>query len=268
MELLPGFEANESGLIVQFQDTSAGPADSIFWEFGDGGSTSLLPGQTYMHQYAQEDSFLVCLTTYGSAPNGDICTEQICQWVTPQLSCADISLQASFVSISTGADIDLTDQSDGPVDSVVWDMGNGDVVTGIQGGNYSYTYPQPDTYTVCETVYAFLSDTTCVDSQCITVVAEEEFDCASVGLSASFGYSISQSTYTFTDQSSGNINELYWNFGDGSGNFGQPGDSMDHTYPLAGTCQVCLTVRDFIEAEVICEDIWCQFITVKPREEE
>ena len=249
--LAAGFDWQVQGLSVQLQDTSIGNIDSIQWDLGDGNFLVLGPGQSYIHQYTQADSYEICLTIFGDLSPDSACSISTCQWVSVASSCDDFNLQSSFISVSTGVQVNLTDQSGGTIDSLVWEMGNGDVVQGVPGGSSSYTYPQPGTYTVCQKIFGFLPDSLCVDSQCITVIAKRAFDCDSAGLAADFSFNPQGLSYIFSDLSAGNADQVYWSYGDGSGAYDQPGDTSLHTYLTSGTYQVCLTLTDSLDEETI-----------------
>lgn len=68
--------------------------------------------------------------------------------------------------------------------------------------------------------------------------------------------SLQNNTVTFVDQSSGNITQWYWEFGDGQSAYGQ---NQVHTYSTPGTYNVCLTVTG---SDSLCFDTYCADVEV------
>jgi len=68
--------------------------------------------------------------------------------------------------------------------------------------------------------------------------------------------SLQNNTVTFVDQSTGNITQWYWEFGDGQSASGQ---NQVHTYSAPGTYTVCLTVTG---SDSLCFDTYCVDVEV------
>ena len=168
-----------------------------------------------------------------------------------------------MISVSNGPDVTVRDSSTGAVDSLVFDFGNGDIISGLPGQSYPYTYPQAGTYQLCLRVYGFGADTTCADSVCVMVLATEAFPCDEVGLTAAFSMSASRNVATFTDQSTGNIDELSWDFGDGTSLTSAAGVTLTHVYPGPSPYQVCLTAIDTLRSGDVCKSTDCRLLVIK-----
>ncbi|MFN5912542.1 MAG: PKD-like domain-containing protein, partial [Bacteroidota bacterium] len=163
-----GFEVSETqGCVVfdvTFTDTEALPGSTLFWDFGDGG-TSNQTGSVD-HQYSQDGCFDVTLTV--TSQNGCVSTltqnDFVCAFDVPF---------ADFVAVSD------TMPTDDPVFEFInnsvngytylWYFGDG---TTSVAENPIHTYPEePATYVI--TMYAF-NEVGCYDSTFYTVVVLEE----------------------------------------------------------------------------------------------
>ena len=214
-------------LPVQFMDTSSGPIDTYQWDFGDG-NTSTLPSPS--HTYTSAGDYTVSLTVTG--PGGS--DTEICQAC---ISVSDPAPVASFNASATSGTWDLEIQFDntstGPLTSLLWDFGDGGSST---RPNPIHTYTAPGVYTVTLTATGPGGSDTAVCQSCITVT-----DPAPV---ASFTPSTTSGTYdlpvTFTSTSTGPIDTLMWDFGDGATSSAL---SPTHIYQEAGTYTVTLTAE-------------------------
>ncbi len=119
-----------------------------------------------------------------------------------------------------------------PLDNFVLNFGDGHEYTGDDITTFAttHTYNTPGTYTVwaegytSESVHRFYEI-----PYGVTVNAE--------AVVASFTYEQTYNTIEFTDTSTGNVDEWYWDFGDGNHSYEQ---NPIHTYHTAGTYIVTL----------------------------
>ncbi len=212
-------------LTIQFSDLSTGPINIWAWDFGDGSTSNL---QNPEHVYTEAGSYNVTLTVIG--PGGtDSSSCASCITVT---SPAPV---ASFDVSQTSGDYDLpvtfTSTSTGPVDSYLWDFGDGSSST---EANPTHTYTEAGLYSVLLTVTGPGGANSALCNSCINVTHPVP--------QASFSTSTSGGEYdlpvTFTSTSTGTIDALTWNFGDGSTS---SESNPTHTYTEAGTYTVTLT---------------------------
>lgn len=219
-----------TGQTFNFTDLSTSNATitSWFWDFGDGNS-SLQQNPT--HTYANAGNYLVCLVVLDSCG-----ADSSCQTVT-----AGCPLPAAgFTSVTSGLTVAFSDASTGTPTTWFWDFGDGTTST-LQ--NPVHTYTTQGTFNVCLTVTnACGSNTFCngINTGCNTPIA-------------SFGF---QQTglldVDFTDQSTAFPTGWLWNFGDGNTS---TATNPTHTYTMAGTYTVCLTVTNSCGTNTTCQTI-------------
>ncbi|MDG2084966.1 MAG: PKD domain-containing protein, partial [Planctomycetota bacterium] len=212
-------------LTIQFSDLSTGPINIWAWDFGDGSTSNL---QNPEHVYTEAGSYNVTLTVIG--PGGtDSSSCASCITVT---SPAPV---ASFDVSQTSGDYDLpvtfTSTSTGPVDSYLWDFGDG---SSSAEENPTHTYTEAGLYSVLLTVTGPGGADSDLCNSCINVTHPVP--------QASFSTSTSGGEYdlpvTFTSTSTGTIDALTWDFGDGATSSAL---NPTHTYTEAGTYTVTLT---------------------------
>jgi PKD repeat protein len=209
---------------VDFTDLSTGPGLSWAWDFGDGSSTST--DQNPSHTYAAAGTYTVCLTATNACANSQSCqTITVCAPLTTNYSSSLNNLTASFVTLSTAT-------------SWAWDFGDGNTST---DQNPVHTYATAGTYTV-----GLIASNGCGEAdtlyQTITVCAP---------IAASYNWSVSDLTATFTDGSAGTA--WTWDFGDGNTSTDQ---NPVHTYAAPGSNTVCLIVSNTCgDADTVCETV-------------
>ena len=132
---------------VSFAVTNASLTNIVgwFWEFGDG-NTSNLANPT--HLYAQNGSYVVCVTVIGKSPRGEMCCMQVCDTIQ---ACGCSGAAPSFtwqqgrVGSTTFTNTSLANAN---VCGWIWDFGDGNTST---ANNPTHNYTLPGTYTVCLT---------------------------------------------------------------------------------------------------------------------
>jgi PKD repeat protein len=130
--------------------------------------------------------------------------------------------------------VSFTDQSDGAVQSWLWDFGDGETST---QQNPQHTYQAADTYTVTLTATGPGGSDTAVRSNYITVSPQPDPPVADFTPAPLTGEA--PLDVTFTDLSQGEIDTWTWSFGDGQGSNAQ---NPTHTYQTSGDYTVTLTV--------------------------
>jgi PKD repeat protein len=120
-----------------------------------------------------------------------------------------------------------------------WDFGDGSSST---EQNPSHMYTQRGTYTVTETVKNAYGTSTAIKRDYITIGMSPRPDFTANPTSGDVPLSVK-----FTDQTSGQVNTWYWDFGDGKASSEQ---NPTHTYWTAGVYNVILTVsNDYGQAD-------------------
>lgn len=130
---------------VTFNVTNASLTNIVgwFWEFGDG-NTSNLANPT--HLYAQNGSYVVCVTVIGKSPRGEMCCIQVCDTIQA-CGCSGAAPYFTWGPRGTNG-IGFTNLSlaTPAVCGWLWDFGDGNTSTVF---NASHQYAGPGTYTVC-----------------------------------------------------------------------------------------------------------------------
>lgn len=220
-------------------DFSAGadPAPNNFWDFGDGSGTSTLanPSYTYADTGYYQVMYVASATT-GSCTSYDtayfdvnlIYPEQFnAQFNIPPIDPCDgvDSLLVELAFTGTGAD------------SLIWNMGTGDIFYNLDSVDYYYT--SQGNYTITMTAF----DLSCGNSQSFT----ENFDYIT-------SFSLANATappdtsfcgpppYDLDFTAASSTPYHYWDFGDGSGSSTQTNPS--YTYVAPGTYNVMYVAID------------------------
>ncbi len=241
------YEANQQNpFLLHFTDFSEGDIETWTWDFGDGSSSS---EQNPSHIYNTSGVFQVCLTIENSL---DSCYNVFCEDVyVGQSDCeADFEWQAS---VENPLEINFTDLSNGDIAFWDWDFGDG-IFSEEQSPVHQYAVPGE------YWVSLFVADTLgiCFDEiSKLIYVYSDTMDCK-----AAFNYSLdtlnnTPNVYFFQDASEGNIEEWFWEFGDGQTSNEQ---YPQHTYEEGGTYEVCLNISSSPPNGGDCFDRTCQTI--------
>jgi PKD repeat protein len=217
------FSFQSSGLNVAFLDGSTGGPTSWAWSFGDGTSADT---QNPQHTYKAAGTYSVTLTVSNAAGSSSKTKLVTVSQGDPPV--VDFAFQAN------GFTVVFADQSTGSPTSWSWDFGDGG--TSSQK-NPSHTYAKAGTYAVVLTAANAAGSGSKTK---LVTVAEKKPPIAA------FCYQRNKLDVAFSDQSSQNPTQWQWNFGDcaspASCQVFNP--SPSHTYTLAGTYQVTLTVSN------------------------
>ncbi len=214
------------GLPVQFNDSSSVPVTGWYWDFGDGGSSTM---QNPQYTYGDTGTYMVYLIAYN---NGCADTSAIQNVVilppkavfTYSLSCTNY-YTVTFHDTSIGAD------------SIFWNFGDG-TMDSSNNINPVHIYPSRGPFTVTLTAYNY--STGCSNSVTATFTIAEPI--------ASFSVTNTTGCYPFTANffsTSQDASTLFWNFGD-------PSTTADtsiitnpsYTYNNPATYSVTLTITD------------------------
>ncbi|MEM7373722.1 MAG: LamG-like jellyroll fold domain-containing protein [Bacteroidota bacterium] len=177
-------------------------------------------------------------------------------FVDPCIHCDSLGLLSAFVPTVTATTVDISDQSSGTIDSLVWNMGDGSFMTTLPGDSIQHIYPNAGMYLICQTAYGSLPDSSiCVDSICQYIIIEET--CGTIGLAASFTAVSSNHTVSFQDFSTGPVSSLEWTLGDGTVLQTSGGTVFSYTYSLADTFEACLIANSMLADGRLCSDTTC-----------
>ena len=212
---------------VSFVDLSTGDPDTWYWDFGDGfTSTESDP----VHTYLTNGTYTVCLTVSNLAGSDTYCDD-----VT-----IDSYLAPTAYFIHSGDPIvTFTDLSTGGPTSWFWDFDDGFTST-LQ--NPIHTYTENGTYNVCLTATNGVgSSTTCQDVVISSYTAPVAY----------FSHT-GDPFVTFTDLSTNEPDEWFWDFGDG---ITSTLENPTHNFTENGTYEVCLTATNDIGSDTYCENI-------------
>ncbi|MBI3501887.1 MAG: PKD domain-containing protein [Bacteroidetes bacterium] len=214
------------GLPINFYDSSSVPVTGWYWNFGDGGNSTL---QNPTHTYADTGTYQVYLIAYN---NGCSDTSAIKNVVilppkaqfTYTLSCVNY-YTVGFTSTSEGAD------------SLVWNFGDG-TIDSSNTTNPVHTYGVRGPFTVTLTAYNYSSGCNNVYTASFTIAEP----IASFTVANTFGCYPFTANFTGTSQ---DANSVWWNFGD-------PSTIADtsiinnpaYTYTATGQYPVTLIITD------------------------
>jgi PKD repeat protein len=245
------------------------PTDSVFWNFGDGtSSTAVNP----VHVYTQPGTYNVCLRVKRMVPAGvPPCVSEICRVVVVQPQVQPCNLVANFVwrPDSTQANkIIFTNTSTGfqPGDSIRWTFGDG---TSAFDLNPVHIYQQPGTYTVCLRIKRFTPPgaAPCVSEICKVVIVQPQVQ--PCNLVANFVWrpdSTQANKIIFTNTSTGFQpgDSIRWTFGDGTSSFDL---NPIKVYQQPGTYTVCLRIKRNGNSATTppCVSEICKVVIVQPQ---
>jgi PKD repeat protein len=211
-------------LNVTFTNTSTGDFSTLFWEFGDGNTSSEI---NPVHNYSTSGIFTVSLTVAGlGGSDSEVKTGHISVF-----SPTEAQFSGSPTSGIAPLSVHFTNQSSGDYTSQSWIFGDG--ASSVLSSPI-HEYLTSGTYTVSLTIDGpgGLDQETKINY--ITV-----YDPVIADFSATPTSGIGPLEVTFTNLSTGDYDTLAWDFGDG-------GSSVEanpsHVYTAAGTYTVSLTV--------------------------
>lgn len=211
---------------VAFTNHSSGAIDSYSWDFGDGTSSDE-PAPT--HTYNEPGTYSPTLTVTGPGGHATLTHRDDIRVGYP----APIpNFTANPTRGLAPLSVTFTDASTGKVNACRWQPGDG---TSQSGCTLVHTYTAPGVYTVSLEAQGPDAAATKTESDLITVVAPAPIADFTSGPTAGEA----PLTVAFSNNSSGEITDYRWDFGDGTlSRAANPA----HTYNRAGDYDVSLTV--------------------------
>ncbi|WNJ18160.1 PKD domain-containing protein [Pontibacter sp. G13] len=235
-QVTAGFTANTvegcSPLTVQFAQQSTGGATTFLWNFGNGNTSNLAnPGVIYINPGTYTVTLIV---SDGNTSDTLVQTNYITVFADPQ---PDFTVnQTSGCAPLTVTFSDNTTIGDAPIDSYLWDFGDGNV---SNDPNPTHTYQFPGSFDITLVV----TDT----NGCSNSFIQNDLVTTTQAPNGSIAWSSPQSCqipYSVNFTSSVTPAGTYgyeWDFGDG-GTSTQP--NPGHTYTAAGIYTVSLIISD------------------------
>ena len=230
------------GLTAAFTDQSIGLPDTYLWDFGDG---TLSNEPNPVHTWVTTGTYLVCLNISDS---NTFCESTFCELVT-FVDSVQVCQAAFSYSLFHSPICEFTNLSTGQPDQVIWDFGDG---TTSNEYNPIHVWEFPGVYTVCLNIYN--SITQCGSTYCENILFGDTLP------SCHAAYTYEQTgdlTFAFTNNSTGMIDQVIWDFGDGSP-FSHEYNT-EHTWEQPGIYHVCMAI---ISNYTGCQDVMCLDITV------
>ncbi|MEZ4511563.1 MAG: PKD domain-containing protein [Chloroflexota bacterium] len=220
----------QAPLLVAFTDLSHNLPAAWSWDFGDGQtSTERHPTHTYL----EAGTYTVKLTASNTA-GSDVAEKVDYITVTPPPAPTAVFSANKQTGIAP-LTVTFTDLSENAPTSWAWDFGDGGTAS-VQ--NPVHTYNTPGVYTVVLEVANATGSDTATEIDYIEVVAPPP---PTAAFHANFVTGVAPLTVTFSDDSTGNPTDWFWNFGDG-GNATQ--QSPQHIYTTPGVYTVSLLVTN------------------------
>ena len=211
--------------VVTFTDLSSGVIDSWSWNFGDG---VLSTDQNPTHTYTAAGLYTVSLIVSGA--NGSD-TEIKADYITVNALAPISDFEATPLSGNAPLLVNFTSLSTGEIDSYFWEFGDGG---NSLEQNAVYQYLTPGNYTVSLTVTGVGGVDTESKTDYIEVLA---IDPPVVDFSANPTSGASPLLVTFTNLTTGDVDQYNWEFGDGDMS---EDENPVHTYLTVGNYSVSL----------------------------
>lgn len=244
VECKADFEAqiNPETLEVNLVNTSTGPIEKFYWDFGNGKFSTV---KSPSFAYPKPGEYVIGLTVIDSS---EVCLDHIVKEI--QVGEIDCSAGFEYYIESTTATAFFHNSIIGNYTQMLWIFGDGTYTT---EENPVHQFSAPGYYTVSLNTYNTEND--CMDYfETILLVGDEGMDCQ-----ADFIYQPEDlaNSIRFKDESFGNIQHHVWNFGDGN-----QSDEFDpiHEYPEPGYYLTCLTVWNNFGIP----NMQCKWIPVAP----
>ena len=228
------FTFNATNLAVAFNGSTSSDPDgtvaSYAWDFGDGTTGS---GAAPSHNYASDGSYTVKLTVADDKGATGVSSQS----VSVAANLAPVaSFATTLTNLSAAFDASGSSDQDGSIASYAWNFGDGQTGTGKTS---SHTFASAGTYQVKLTVTDNQGATGTITTA-VTVAAA-----ANQPPVAAFTGTVTNLAVAFDGGASsdpdGTVASWAWVYGDGTTG---TGTTSSHTYAVAGTYQVKLTVTD------------------------
>src|SRR4029453_13148770 len=215
--------SGNSPLTVNFSNTSTGSITGYAWDFGDGGTSTVVSPS---HSYAAAGMYTVSLTVTGPAGSD---TQTRSNYVTV----TDPGPLANFSGTPTNAKVPLTvaftNSSTGTITNYAWTFGDGGTSTAAAP---THAYSSSGMYTVSLTVTGPGGSNTKTQTKYIKVTPAAKFKGTPTAGPAPLAVD-------FADESIGTVTDYLWNFGDGTTS---TASNPSKIYSTPGVYTVTLTV--------------------------
>jgi PKD repeat protein len=229
------FDVFESNNIATFKNTSAGDADTYFWDFGDQ-STAVVKSPS--HTYSAAGYYFVSLTIYNKVSG---CFNTNFKKVTIGTAAPSVACRAkySYMADSLSKTVTFKDESFGNPISWQWSFSDSTSST-LQ--NPKHVFKNIGFYEVCLVIKSANGST---NTYCNVVGIGQS------GLAADFSYEKQGNLYfkneaiypvSFYGSSYGKPSKWKWAFGDA--NYDSLRINVTHNYANAGSYAACLTISD------------------------
>ncbi len=200
------------------------------WDFGDGYSAS---GASVAHTFATPDVYTIALTVTDDDGAIDGTTQTVTVLAPNQLPAA--SFTQNCVLLDCSFDATASSDADGTIANYLWNFGDGTTGT---GPTPSHSFAYTSNYNVSLTVTDDRLGTG-TTSHSVAVVGPNVAPTANAAVNCTLMTCAYSSTGSVDPD--GTIVSYAWNFGDGTS---ASTASASHTYAIAGTWPVTLTVTD------------------------
>ena len=210
-------------LSVDFSNTSSGDYDTIYWDFGDGSTSS---EENPNHIFSTKGNFTVTLTVAGSGG-----TDQKSNLITVY-NPVSANFSATPITGIAPLSVTFTNQSSGDYSSLLWDFGDGTTSALL---NPIHSYTEKGSYTVSLVATGPGGTDELVQTDYINVYSPSQAAFTASPTTGSFPL-----TVQFNNTSTGDYDTYIWNFGDGS--FSTESDPV-HEYEAQGVYSVSLTIN-------------------------
>ncbi len=240
------YTIGEQPFSIQFIDKSIGWPLEWLWDFGDGTTSS---EQHPLHYFPQEGLYITNLTI-----ESDSCYSEYEISIIVEIdSTGNCEANYTYNQSIDPNTIDFFDLSTGNISTWIWDFGDGNI---SMNQNPVHTYENEGNYFVSlfiETIdscSSYFGDFVLVEND--TTYCNAEFNVMLDTLNSV------PRTYIFTDESEGEVESWYWDFGDGNSSFTQ---NPVHVYENSGDYEVCLTITTNPQG-IMCSSTDCETITM------
>ena len=224
------FSSTKNDLELSFSNTSAGTNNSWYWNFGDGNYSTL---ENPVYSYQTAGVYEVSLTAIDLISG---CKSSSTSNIEVGAVACVASFDTSFIADSRS--VIFTDFSSGIIEEYSWGFGDHSKSTETSP---THTYENDGIYEVCLTVRNLSTNYISTDCKTISIVTIPDI----IAPIASFSYTKDDASMTveFLNNTTGDVTNWNWTFGDGSYYDGQ---ESSHIYSEYGTYNVCLNVSNDI----------------------
>ena len=220
--------------------------ESVFWDYGDG--TSELGGHFTDHTYAENGEYQVC-GIYWSPLCPD--TAEYCETIV--VECATNPCELDVEVVEDGDVLYFTPNNYPDSATIFWTVNDSGAEPGEE---FTFELNEPGSYQIC----AAYETPECPQGVfwCETWTVEGESDCPTEDDFDAVNVDGNCTSWVFEIGSFVEGEEVYWDYGDGSGELG--GHFTDHTYQEDGEYEVCGYYHSPLCPDTV---ILCQTIVVE-----